>query len=200
MKSGYALVSSILVMASQKLTNCCVPAIALVTAVYCPPKPETSKSALQNRRDAPRQAPYFCKPTKVSKSGFPCGGHYCREGQWRLTSVASFRSGGGFFVAPSSFDCFVGGRTRVFLLWKGVDVLLGKTFQPSGKTEIASIHSSSKAIHQTPRGTQLPIWLPHIPRVLRSCDAFQIAAAVIPGTDHSRMQSWRQPIFRPFLW
>jgi hypothetical protein len=59
MKSGYALVSSILVMASQKLTNCCVPAIALVTAVYCPPKPETSKSALQNRRDAPRQAPYF---------------------------------------------------------------------------------------------------------------------------------------------
>jgi hypothetical protein len=24
----------------------------------------------------------------------------------------------------------VGGRTRVFLLWKGVDVLLGKTFNP----------------------------------------------------------------------
>jgi hypothetical protein len=107
-------------------------------------------------------------------------------------------------VAPSSFGCSVAGRTRVFLLWKGVDVLLGKTIQSSGKTEIDSIHSSSKAIHQTPRETQLPIWLPHIPRVLRSCDAFQIAAAVIPGTDHSRMQSWRQPIlshfFGDFLW
>jgi hypothetical protein len=41
-----------------------------------------------------------------------------------------FRSGGGFFVAPSSFGCFVEGRTRVYLFRKGVDVLLGNTLKP----------------------------------------------------------------------
>jgi hypothetical protein len=51
-------------------------------------------------------------------------------GQWRLTIDEPIRSGGGFFVAPSSCGCSVEGRTRVFLLRKGVDVLLGKTSKP----------------------------------------------------------------------
>jgi hypothetical protein len=51
-------------------------------------------------------------------------------GQSRLTTDEPIRSGGGFFVAPSSFGCSVVGRTRVFLFRKGVEVLLGKTLKP----------------------------------------------------------------------